>query len=105
MTTIWIITAVLTGFAVGVMAALHEPVERALMAEIDRRYIRKRWGECETLKRLTGCEAIDIVFKDRPDNPTLEFVEIEIDGKSVSLGEWHYGADWVYLRLGKGIEG
>ncbi len=43
---------------------------------------------------------IDIVFEQNDTDPILEFVEIEIGGKSVRVGEWQtYRDNLLILRI------
>jgi hypothetical protein len=47
--------------------------------------------------------ALDIVFQRVPDSPDLLFVEVERDGRSISVGEWITRPDgMVALRIPAG---
>jgi hypothetical protein len=43
---------------------------------------------------------LDVVFARTPDSPDLTFVEVEVEGRSVPLGEWVDSSDGtVVLRI------
>lgn len=43
---------------------------------------------------------MDVVFQRTPASPDLVFVEVEVDGRSVPVGEWRDSSDGtVVLRI------